>query len=268
MIGEQSTVEVVELSKTFKAARAKGASRRSRPGLVRAVDAVSFRAEPGRILGLLGPNGAGKTTTMRILATTVTPSGGTASVAGHDIRRDPIGVRRSIGVLTANIGLYGRLTARENVAYFATLYGMDRQVAARRIDSLFRLLEMGEFADRRADGFSTGMKQKVAIARAVVHDPPVLVFDEPTNGLDVMSSRTVVEFIRAMRDEGRCVILSTHIMREVERLCDAVCIIYQGRVVAEGTPAELVGRTGQRDLEDAFLALVGAGSALHVPAHA
>jgi len=141
-------------------------------------------------------------------------------------------------------------------------------VAAKRIDSLFRLLEMGEFADRRADGFSTGMKQKVAIARAVVHDPPVLVFDEPTNGLDVMSSRTVVEFIRAMRDEGRCVILSTHIMREVEKLCDAVCIIYQGRVVAEGTPAELVGRTGQRDLEDAFLALVGAGSALHVPAHA
>ena len=226
-------------------------------GQVRAVDGVSFRAEAGRIFGLLGPNGAGKTTTMRMLATTVTPTSGTGSVAGYDIRRQPIEVRRHLGVLTANIGLYARLTARENVAYFARLYGLEARAADRRIDELFRLLEMEEFADRRADGFSTGMKQKVAIARAVVHDPPVLIFDEPTTGLDVMASRTVVQFIRSVRDAGKCVILSSHLMHEVEKLCDTICIIYQGRVVARGAPSELIRRTGQRDLEDAFLSLVG-----------
>jgi sodium transport system ATP-binding protein len=240
------------LSRTVQPAAWAGAG-----GVVRAVDGVSFRAEAGHVFGLLGPNGAGKTTTMRMLATTVTPTSGTASVAGFDIRRDPIAVRRHIGVLTTSIGLYARLTARENVAYYASLYGMDPSAADRRIDALFKLLDMGEFADRRADNFSTGMKQKVAIARAVVHDPPVMIFDEPTAGLDVMASRTVVEFIRAARDAGKCVILSTHIMREVEKLCDTACIIYQGRVVASGTPGDLVRRTGQDDLEDAFLSLVG-----------
>jgi sodium transport system ATP-binding protein len=230
--------------------------RRSAPTLIRAVDRVSFRAGPGRIFGLLGPNGAGKTTTMRLIATTISPTGGTATVAGFDIRQDPIQVRKHIGVLTTSIGLYARLTARENVAYYGRLYGMDPARVNSRIDMLFRLLDMEEFADRRADNFSTGMKQKVAIARAVIHDPPVMIFDEPTTGLDVMSSRTVVNFIKAARDEGKCVILSTHIMHEVEKLCDSTCIIYQGRVIATGTPAELVRRAGTKDLDDAFLALV------------
>jgi len=243
MIGEQSTVEAVELSKTFKAARAKGASRRSRPVLVRAVDAVSFRAEPGRILGLLGPNGAGKTTTMRILATTVTPSGGTASVAGHDIRRDPIGVRRSIGVLTANIGLYGRLTARENVAYFATLYGMDRQVAARRIDQLFRLLEMGDFADRRADGFSTGMKQKVAIARAYMRNAQLLILDEPTAALDARAEYEVFERFKELSD-GKTGVLISHRFSSV-RMADRILVLENGAVESEGTHDELLAMRGR-----------------------
>ena len=253
-----ATVVAHELCKHFPAPRPKGTWFGAPRELVRAVDGVSFVAKPGRIFGLLGPNGAGKTTTMRMLATTVTPTSGTATVAGHEIGHDPVGARRSLGMLTTSIGLYARLTARENVAYFANLYGMQPAVAARRIEDLFRLLDMQDFADRRADNFSTGMKQKVAIARAVVHDPPVMIFDEPTSGLDVMSSRTVVEFIQSMRDTGKCVILSTHLMYEVEKLCDTVCIIYQGRVVAGGTPRGLVEQTGQRDLEDAFLHLVGA----------
>jgi sodium transport system ATP-binding protein len=254
----EARVEAHEVCKYFTVARPRGRWFGTPRELVRAVDGVSFVAEPGKIFGLLGPNGAGKTTTMRLLATTVTPTSGTARVAGHDVRRDPVGARRSLGMLTTSIGLYARLTARENVAYFANLYAMDPAHAARRIEGLFRLLEMDEFADRRTDNFSTGMKQKVAIARSVVHDPPVMIFDEPTSGLDVMSSRTVVAFIRSMRDSGKCVILSTHLMHEVARLCDTVCIIYQGRVVAGGTPGGLVEQTGQRDLEDAFLHLVGA----------
>lgn len=279
MDDRRATVVAAELSKTFAARRVRPrsegmsfgaleslrvssvirraiAARNAPLQVIRAVDGVSFRAEPGQIFGLLGPNGAGKTTTMRLIATTVTPTGGTASVAGFDIRQSPIEVRKHLGVLTTNIGLYARLTARENVAYYARLYGIDPALANKRIDELFRLLDMEEFADRRTDNFSSGMKQKVAIARAVVHDPPVMIFDEPTTGLDVMSSRTVINFIRAARDEGKCVILSTHIMHEVEKLCDTTCIIYQGKVVATGTPAELLQRTGKQDLEDAFLALV------------
>lgn len=267
----QASVEAHALTKEFDAAGRRRAGRRLGGGLlgalvrsrrdqhtgtVRAVDGVSFRAEAGRVFGLLGPNGAGKTTTMRLLATTITPTSGTATVAGLDIRRDPIGVRRHIGVLTTSIGLYARLTAWENVAYYASLYGMDPAVIRPRIAELFALLEMEDFADRRADNFSTGMKQKVAIARAVVHDPPVMIFDEPTTGLDVMASRTVIEFIRRARDQGKCVMLSTHIMHEVEKLCDTCCIIYQGRVVASGTPADLIRQTDQADLEDAFMALV------------
>jgi sodium transport system ATP-binding protein len=261
-------VEAIDLRKAFAASRGRFAAISRSRGVVHAVNGVDFVAEPGQIFGLLGPNGAGKTTTLRMLATTVTPTGGTATVAGHDIQRDPLGVRRNIGVLTTNIGLYGRLTARENVAYFARLHGMDGRAAARRIDELFRLLEIEDYADRRADHFSTGMKQKVAIARAVVHDPPVMIFDEPTTGLDVMSSRTVVDFIRAMRDAGKCVILSTHAMHDVEKLCYTVLIIYKGSVLTTGTPAELVRRTGQNDLEEAFLHLVGAGFLAQEVAHA
>jgi sodium transport system ATP-binding protein len=228
-------------------------------GAVQAVDGISFQAGGGEICGVLGPNGAGKTTTLRLLATTLKPDSGTASGYGHDILREPIAVRRSIGTLTASIGLYPRLTARENVAYFARLYGLSEAQTTRRIASLFRLLAMESYADRRTDNFSTGMKQKVAIARAVVHDPPIMIFDEPTSGLDVLGARTVVEFIQACRAEGKCVLLSTHQLAQAAKLCDRVVIIHQGAVRAIGSVAELLARTRTADLEDAFLALIGEG---------
>jgi len=226
-------------------------------GDVRAVDGVTFEARAGEVFGVLGPNGAGKTTTLRLLATTIKPDGGTASVCSHDVARDPVAVRRNLGVLTAAIGLYPRLTARENVAYFANLYGLPKDVAERRIRLLFDLLDMQGYADRRIDTFSTGMKQKVAIARAVVHDPPVLIFDEPTNGLDVLGARTVTEFIRSCRAQGKCVLLSTHQMVDAAKLCDRVAIVHEGRVRAIGTVPELLSRTGAPDLEEAFLTLIG-----------
>lgn len=235
---------------------------RKRFGAVQAVDGVSFQAGAGEICGVLGPNGAGKTTTLRLLATTLRPDSGTASVYGHDILREPAAVRRAIGMLTASIGLYPRLTARENVAYFARLYGLSEAQTARRVAALFRLLDMEGYADRRTDTFSTGMKQKVAIARAVVHDPPVMIFDEPTSGLDVLGARTVVEFIRSCRDQGKCVLLSTHQMVEAAKLCDRVAIIHAGRLVTIGAVPELLTQTSTTDLEDAFMALIGAGPAL------
>lgn len=238
----QAAVDVRGLSKAF--------------GALKAVEDVSFTARSGEVFGVLGPNGAGKTTLLRLLATTLRPDRGTASIAGHDIRQNPIAARRSLGVLTANIGLYPRFSARENVAYFARLHGLDRETTAKRIDQLFSLLGVDEYADRRTDAFSTGMKQKVAIARAVVHDPPVMIFDEPTNGLDVLGARTVVEFIRGARAEGKCVLFSTHQMIEAAKLCDRVVIIYQGRVRAAGGVDELLASTGAPDLEDAFLALI------------
>jgi len=235
-------IEVRDLRKSF--------------GKVCAVDGVSFAAHAGEVFGVLGPNGAGKTTTLRLLATTIKPDSGTATVRGYDIVREPIKVRENVGVLTSNIGLYPRLTARENVAYFARLYGLSEAATKRRIDELFRLLDMGDYANRRADTFSTGMKQKVAIARAVVHDPPVMIFDEPTSGLDVLGARTVVDFIRSCRAQGKCVLLSTHQMVEVSKLCDRVAIIHAGHIRAGGTVPELLSRTGTADLEDAFMALI------------
>ena len=226
-------------------------------GAVQAVDGVSFQAGAGEICGVLGPNGAGKTTTLRLLATTLKPDAGTAAVYGRDILREPVAVRRAIGMLTASIGLYPRLSARENVAYFARLYGLSEAQATRRIASLFRLLDMESYADRRTDTFSTGMKQKVAIARAVVHDPPIMIFDEPTSGLDVLGARTVLEFIQACRAEGKCVLLSTHQLAQAAKLCDSVVIIHQGAVRAIGAVPELLARTHTADLEDAFLALIG-----------
>jgi sodium transport system ATP-binding protein len=226
-------------------------------GAVQAVDGVSFQAEAGEICGVLGPNGAGKTTTLRLLATTLRPDAGTASVYGHDIRREPRAARRALGMLTAGIGLYPRLTACENVAYFARLYGLSEMQTRRRISELFRLLEMESYADRRTDTFSTGMKQKVAIARAVVHDPPVMIFDEPTSGLDVLGARTVVDFIQVCRAQGKCVLLSTHQLVQAAKLCDRVVIVHQGAIRAIGTVPDLLTRTRTDDLEDAFLALIG-----------
>ena len=267
-------IEVRDLRKSFQTPRPPRSgfslTRRAAGGSGRvvAVDGVSFAARPGEIFGVLGPNGAGKTTTLRLLATTITPDAGSATVYGHDIVREPVQVRRNLGVLTANIGLYPRLTARENVAYFARLYGLEPAAAERRIRELFHLLDMESYADRRTDTFSTGMKQKVAIARAVVHDPPVMIFDEPTSGLDVLGARTVVEFVRSCREQGKCVLLSTHQMVEVAKLCDRVAIIHAGRIQATGTVPELLARTGASDLEEAFLSLVDGAQTTREAVHA
>jgi sodium transport system ATP-binding protein len=226
---------------------------------VRAVDGLSLRCEPGKIYGLLGANGAGKTTTLRMLATILEPTSGTARVAGFDIVDDPEKVRENVGFLSTATALYGRLTAREMVEYFGRLHGLDEDALRKKIDSLFQTLGMNEFAGRRCEKLSTGMKQKVSIARTLVHDPPVMIFDEPTIGLDVMAARTIVGFIRQCRDQGKTVIFSTHVMSEVEKLCDRVGIIHRGRILSEGSLAELRARHGMQDLEDIFVAVVGDG---------
>ncbi len=226
-----------------------------------AVDRVSFDAGPGRIFGLLGPNGAGKTTALRILSTLIPPTAGTAEVGGFSVITAPAEVRRRIGFLTGSTGLYPRLTAREAVRYFARLYGMEPEPAERRIDFLFDRLQIAPFQHKRCGDLSTGMKQKVSIARAIVHDPPVLILDEPTTGLDVLASRHLVEFILGSRDEGKCVLFSTHIMSEAERLCDEIAILHHGRIVAAGTVEDLRRRTGKSMVEDVFLALLAEGEA-------
>lgn len=241
-------IEAKELYKEFKD---------KKRGIVKAADHVSFNCKEGEVFGLLGPNGAGKTTTLRMLSTAIRPTSGTAIINGFDVASEPEKVRSQIGFLSGNTGLYGRLTSRETVTYFGKLYGMQKEQIAKRIEELFSILDMQSFADTRADKLSTGMKQKVSIARSVVHNPMVMVFDEPTTGLDVMSSRTIVEFIRSCRDQGKCVIFSTHIMSEAVRLCDRVAIIHNGRIYREGTVSELLEQTGLDNLEDAFIKIVG-----------
>jgi sodium transport system ATP-binding protein len=236
-------IEISNLSKRFY-----------NPEPVVAVDKVSFTCRPGEIFGLLGPNGAGKTTTLRILSTLIRPDEGSAVVAGHDVSSAPEAVRRSIGFLSANTGLYGRLTATEMIRYFAELQEVPDP--AGRTASLIERFDIKDFANVRCDRLSTGMKQKVSIARAIVHDPPVLVFDEPTLGLDVLVSETLLKFIESCRDAGRCVLFSTHIMREAERLCDRIGIIHQGRILANGTLADLQAQTKEHYLEQIFIRLV------------
>ena len=226
-------------------------------GEIRAVDAVSFTCQPGRIYGLLGANGAGKTTTLRLLATLLRPTAGHATVAGHDTVAEPERVRSAVGFLAASTALYGRLTARETIAYFGRLNGLETAAVAARVQQLADELEMHEFLDRRVEKLSTGMKQKTSIARTLVHDPAVLVLDEPTVGLDVMAARAILRFVRQCRDRGKTVIYSTHVMSEVDKLCDAVGIIHEGRMVAEGSPAELRQAYGEDDLEDVFVKAVG-----------
>jgi sodium transport system ATP-binding protein len=225
-------------------------------GTVCAVDNVSFCCRAGEIYGLLGVNGAGKTTTLRMLATILAPSEGTALVAGFDVARDAQNVRSHVGFLSAATALYGRLSAQEMVEYFGRLHGLDEPTLRRRIDEIFARLDMNDFRDRRCDKLSTGMKQKVSIARTLVHDPSVMIFDEPTAGLDVLAARTIAGFIRECRDNGKTVVFSTHVMSEAEKLCDHIGIIHGGKLLAEGTLAELRARFGMQDLEDLFVKVV------------
>jgi len=221
------------------------------------VDNVSFEAHGGEIFGLLGPNGAGKTTTIRVIATVLQATSGTATVKGFDIKQDPKNVRKNLGLLTADIGLYDRFTARENLRYFGRLYGMSGQSLEQRIQELIEFLDMKRFADRRAGKFSTGMKQKVAIARSVIHDPDVIIFDEPTAGLDVLASQTVIRFMQKMRDMGKLVVLSTHDMAHAQSLCDRVAIIHRSKLIAEDSVSNLLLKHNTKTLEEAFITIVG-----------
>ncbi|HEX7004038.1 MAG TPA: ATP-binding cassette domain-containing protein [Trueperaceae bacterium] len=235
-------VEVDSLAKSF--------------GAVRAISDISFSVGAGEVFGLLGPNGAGKTTTLRILATLLRPDAGRASVAGLDVGAEAEAVRRSIGVVNGGMGLYDRLTGREILGYFGRLYGIDRTRIDRRIAELADVLELGEALTRQAGGFSTGMKQKIVIARAILHDPPVVFFDEATSGLDVMARRAVLDLVRRFASEGKAVVYSTHVMSEVEEVCDRLAIVFRGELVTQDTVPGLLANTGSSTLEDAFFTTV------------
>jgi sodium transport system ATP-binding protein len=243
-------IEADRLTKVFPATRRQPAKE--------AVCDVSFRCVPGQVYALLGPNGAGKTSTLRMIATTLEPTSGTVRVEGHDVRTEPRAVCASIGFLTGNTAPYGRLTAREVVTYFGRLYGLADAAIVARIGALAPALQMADFLDRRCDKLSMGQKQKVSIARTIVHDPPVLILDEPTAGLDVLAARAIMDLIRDCRARGKTVLFSTHVMTEAEKLADRVGILFDGRLVREGTSAELREATGSVDLEEAFLKCVGA----------
>jgi sodium transport system ATP-binding protein len=241
-------IEVQGLSKSF--------------GKVKAVQSVSFSAANGQITGLLGPNGAGKSTTLRMLYTLIKPDSGFARIDGFDITESPINVQRHIGVLSDAQGLYPRLTARENIRYFGRLHDLNGLELEQRIDGLLAVLDMQSIADRKTEGFSTGEQLKVAIARALVHDPKNVLLDEPTNGLDVKSTRAMRQLINKLREQGKCILLTSHIMQEVAALCDHIVIISNGSVSAQGTPNELLQRTGKTNLEDAFIEVIGSEEGL------
>ncbi|MER3415949.1 MAG: ABC transporter ATP-binding protein [Gemmataceae bacterium] len=243
------TIEVTSLSKTFWDLER---------GRVVALDNVTFTCGPGQIFGLLGPNGAGKTTAMRILCTLLKPTGGSARVAGFDVVSQPQLVRQHIGFLSATTGVYDRMTPWEFVAHFARLHGLEGAALQRRMDELFQRLQLHECRDVLGAHLSTGMKQKASIARALVHDPPVLIFDEPTAGLDVLVARNVLETILALKQQGKCILFSTHIMREVELICDRVVILSRGRMLVSGTLEELRRRFGSDNLEEVFIHLLRA----------
>jgi len=236
---------------------------KTKTGLVKAVDGVDFEAHDGQITGLLGPNGAGKTTTLRMLYTLMQPDAGQVLVDGIDAARDPATVRRALGVLPDARGVYKRLTARENIAYFGQLHGLSKATIEQRTRVLSTALQMDDILDRQTEGFSQGQRTKTAIARALVHDPKNVILDEPTNGLDVMTTRAMRAFLRQLRDEGRCVIFSSHIMQEVAALCDRIVIIAKGQVVASGSADELRAQFGEDNLEDAFVKAIGSEEGLH-----
>lgn len=240
-------IEVQNLTKSFPDLRR---------GRVVGVDGISFTCRPGEIFGLLGPNGAGKTTTLRILSTVLQPTSGRVTVAGWDVAEHPSEVRRSIGYMSASTGLYDRMTAWEMVQYFGRLYGVPEDDLAKRMKDVFQTLRMNNFRDVLASKMSTGMRQKVSIARTIIHDPPVLIFDEPTAGLDVLVARSVLDQILALRLSGKCIVFSTHVMREAEKLCDRIAIVYRGQILAMGTLDELLQQHRRSDLEDLFFDLI------------
>jgi len=241
-------IEVKDLHKSF--------------GKVEALRGVSFAAPDGQVTGLLGPNGAGKTTTLRILYTVLKPDKGTATVDGYDTLAHPIEVQRRTGALPDSHGLYPRLTARENIRYYGELHGLKGPELERNMEDIISLLEMQQIADRRTEGFSNGEKLKTAIARALVHRPQNILLDEPTNGLDVMSTRNMRTFIRRLRDDGKTVLFSSHIMQEVSALCDHIIVIARGHVAATGTADDLRKQTGKSSLEDAFVSVIGSDEGL------
>ncbi|MGO8674069.1 MAG: ABC transporter ATP-binding protein [Capsulimonadaceae bacterium] len=240
-------IDVVNLSKTYEDPDG---------GVVNAVAGVSFRCLPGEIYGLLGPNGAGKTTTMRCLATILTPTSGWATLAGHDLRTDPEAVRASIGFVTSKTGLHGRMTPRETLRFFGALYGLSGSNLRDRVESTLDLFHVGEYADRPCDRLSTGMKQRVMLARAMVHDPPILILDEPTTGLDPVVARSVEDAIVGLAARGKCILCSTHILPQAEALCGRIGIIAAGRIVADGTREDICRMAGRASLSESFFALL------------
>jgi sodium transport system ATP-binding protein len=244
---ERVMIRVRELTKVYPDLRR---------GPFHALSGVSFDAHPGQVYGLLGPNGAGKTTLLRILSTVLRPTGGQAVIDGCDVVQQPSLVRHRIGFVSANTAVYDRMTAAEMVEYFGRLYGMDDGLIQQRMDGIFTQLQMNEIRDLLGSKMSTGMRQKVSVARALIHDPPVLIFDEATVGLDVLVARALLDIVRRLRDQGKCVLFSTHIMREAERVCDRVAIIHRGRLRAEGTVDQLLGQCDAPDLEELFFWLI------------
>lgn len=242
LLGAEPMIKVDRIHKSF--------------GSVHAVRGVSFDAPDGKITGLLGPNGAGKSTTLRVLYTVLKPDEGSASIDGADVVTNSLAARQKIGALPHGAGLYPHLTARENVAYYANLCGIDKSEVDDKVSSIIQLLEIEEFADRRTKGFSQGQRTKVSLARALVHDPQNIILDEPTNGLDVMATRSLRRLILKLRDAGRCILFSSHIMQEVAALCDDICIIANGQVAIDGSVDSIRERTGQDDLEDAFVSAI------------
>jgi len=247
-------IQVRELTKSYDDIRT---------GTFQALAGISFSAEAGQIYGLLGQNGAGKTTALRILSTVLRPTSGVARVNGYDVLTQPSQVRRQIGFVSTNTAVYDRMTAREMVEYFGRLYGIEESELQDRIAQIFDNLAMNDIADTLGAKMSTGMKQKVSIARAIVHDPPLLVFDEATSGLDVLVARSLLQSVCDLRDQGKCVIFSTHIMREAERLCDRVAIMHRGHILAEGSQEELADRYEEEDLEELFFDLISKHEEAH-----
>ena len=261
-------IEVMGISKCFRRRKQKGGGLYKKffgqdRKMFYAVRDVSFHAEAGSILGLLGPNGAGKTTLLRMLSTALKPTAGTANFNGIDIIENPLEVRKRIGFLSDDTGLYGRLTAREMIEYFGKLHGMEHKRLKERVNELFNLLDMTSFADKRNDSLSSGMKQKVSIARTLVHDPEVIIFDEPTTGLDVAAAEAILQFIESCKAEGKTVLFCTHHMHEVDSLCDRVVILHQGHLCFQGSLEEMRSRTGQTHLDKAFLALIDSAEVSH-----